>query len=871
MEQTVKTNFARLIMKVSRDQEMPPLKTCLGLFLFYFGAAFGAIGLTGQAANIAVIWPAGPILVVFMLKSQPKHWLSLVAIAAVADLSSSLAHDGAPLGASLVALTDVLEAFAIVFCVRSLNEAKDWFVSFRNIAVFSVTAIVVPILAVALGSAGLAVIDGTPFIAIFQPWVFADVLAYLIFTPLFLSWFEPALRREIVRYAHFECAALTALLAIGCYLSLATDLPMMFVIFPLAMLLTIRTGLIGASIGPLTVAAITLFMTSKGVGPVADVVGLSTGQRIQLIQFQVLALSFALFPAAAMLLRQRILSERADQQATIAAAALDNMAQGLSMFASDGQMITCNRRYRELYDLPEDLCRKGSSVEQIIAHQIALGVWPGKLPEWDGIIRPTAAESEHELNLLDGRIIKIHRRALADGSLVSTHDDVTKQRASAARIRHLALHDPLTQLANRNHFRTELDLAVAAAPLPIAIHTIDIDYFKEINDAFGHPAGDTVLNIVAERLRQSVREGDVVGRLGGDEFAILQRSMSTDNDACDLAKRVAGVLAGPIDVEGMKIDVSSSVGTAISHDSAISSDALMRMSDVALYCAKADGRSTYRAYAPEMDVSFREKKRLEREVKAADHSKDFELYYQPIVDLTSGNVASFEGLIRWRHPIEGLILPDRFIHAAEESGAIKPIGNWVIHSACLEAMKWPSSIKVSVNVSPLQLRDAHFIDSVASAIASSKICPDRLQMEITESVLLQDTEATLLILKELKDLGVEISIDDFGTGYSSLSYLRKFPFDILKIDQSFTKDMVFDRDARAIVESTLGLAHKLGMTTVAEGVETIEQMRLLRKMNCTKIQGYLISRPHRASEVHAMLTKTLVGAKDLQGVLSYAA
>jgi diguanylate cyclase (GGDEF)-like protein len=737
--------------------------------------------------------------------------------------------------------------------------------------VFSVGAIVAPIIAAAVGSAGLAAIGEASFIDSFRTWVIADVLAYLIFTPFFLSWFEPTLRREIARYAHVECVALTALLALGCYLSLSANVPMMFVVFPLAMLLTIRTGLIGASMGPVTVAAVTLIMTSKGLGPFAHAVGLSQGETIQLIQFQVLAVSFTLFPAAAMLLRQRILSERADQQAAIAAAALDNMAQGLSMFAPDGRMITSNRQYREMYALPEALCRPGVSAEDIVSHQVSLGVWPGELSEYGPIIWQTAAHSDHELNLLDGRTIKIHRRALADGTLVSTHDDVTEQRATQTRIAHLARHDPLTELANRNHFSDELKLALAGDKRPIAMHTIDLDYFKEINDAFGHPAGDTVLETVADRLRKSVREGDLVGRLGGDEFVILQQSMSTENDASNLAERVARILIEPVYIDGAKVEISASVGAAVAHDLEVSAEALMRRSDVALYCAKGDGRSTYRMYKPEMDINLREKKQLEREIKAADHSKDFELYYQPILDLACGEVVSFEALIRWRHPVEGLILPGRFIHAAEESGAIRPIGNWVMHAACLEAIKWPQSVKVAVNVSPMQLRDPSFIDSVASAISSSGICPSRLQMEITESILLQDTEATLRVLAKLKDLGVGISVDDFGTGYSSLSYLRKFSFDTLKIDQSFTRDMVFDKEARAIVESTLGLAHKLGMTTVGEGVETIEQMRLLRTMSCTKVQGYLINRPHPASEIPAMLAKLPIEAKDLHTVSTLAA
>jgi EAL domain-containing protein (putative c-di-GMP-specific phosphodiesterase class I) len=272
-----------------------------------------------------------------------------------------------------------------------------------------------------------------------------------------------------------------------------------------------------------------------------------------------------------------------------------------------------------------------------------------------------------------------------------------------------------------------------------------------------------------------------------------------------------------------------------------------------------------------MDLSLREKKRLEREIKAANPRQDFELHYQPILDLHHGEVVSFEALIRWRHPVDGLILPDRFIVAAEESGAITSIGNWAIHSACLEATKWPKAIKVAVNVSPVQLRDPGFLDSIASAIDLAGIAPHRLQIEITESVLLQDMDETLRVLERLKAIGVGLSIDDFGTGYASLSYLRKFPFDTLKIDQSFIREMAVDGESFAIIESTLGLAHRLGMGTVAEGVETVEQMNLLRAMKCSRVQGYLINRPHPASAIPAMLARDAVDPKNLNSASQLAA
>jgi diguanylate cyclase (GGDEF)-like protein len=579
----------------------------------------------------------------------------------------------------------------------------------------------------------------------------------------------------------------------------------------------------------------------------------------------------ASFPVAVILLRHRVLSERGERQAAIAEAALDNMAQGLSMFDPSGRMITCNRQYRDLYGLPEHLCRKGSSIENIMSHQVALGICQGDIAEFRRVLAQTETHQCSELNLLDGRTIQIRRRTLENGNLVATHEDVTDQRTTAKRLSHLASHDPLTQLANRTQFRDKLNSALSSESSPFALHTIDLDCFKEINDTLGHPAGDAVLEAAAQRIRTSVREGDLVARLGGDEFAILQLVLWTPEDATALAGRLASDLAKPVFIDGTRVDVSASIGVALSTESKILPDTLMRMSDTALYCAKAAGRSTFRVYEPEMDLSLREKKRLEREIKAANPRTDFELYFQPILDVHRGEVASFEALIRWHHPVEGLILPDRFIVAAEESGAIQAIGNWAIHSACLEAMKWPKAIKVAVNVSPVQLRDPDFLDSIASAINSAGIAPHRLQVEITESVLLQDMDETLRVLERLKATGVGISVDDFGTGYASLSYLRKFPFDTLKIDQSFIREMANDGESLAIIESTLGLAHKLGMATVAEGVETVEQMSLLRAMNCSRVQGYLINRPHPASAVPAMLAREAVDSKDSRSASQLAA
>ena len=426
-----------------------------------------------------------------------------------------------------------------------------------------------------------------------------------------------------------------------------------------------------------------------------------------------------------------------------------------------------------------------------------------------------------------------------------------------AQLTHMAHHDGLTALPNRVLFRQEMEreLARARGGEAVAVLCIDLDHFKRVNDTLGHAAGDALLQGAADRLRACVRETDIVARLGGDEFAIVQVQAEQPRAATVLAERLIAELSRPFDIDGHQVVVGASVGIALAPSDGTDADQLMKSADMALYRAKADGRGVLRYFESEMDAKMQARRALELDLRKALAEHEFELFYQPIVDLQSNRVSGFEALLRWNHPTQGLISPADFIPIAEDMGLITPLGEWVLRQACREAAGWPERVKVAVNLSPAQFKSKALALVVTTALADSGLAPDRLELEITESVLLQDNDTVRGILHQMRALGVRISMDDFGTGYSSLSYLRSFPFDKIKIDQSFVRDMGQHDDSIAIVRAVAGLGRNLGMSTTAEGVETNEQLGRLREEGCTEVQGYLFSRPLPASEVPRLLAQ----------------
>ncbi len=423
------------------------------------------------------------------------------------------------------------------------------------------------------------------------------------------------------------------------------------------------------------------------------------------------------------------------------------------------------------------------------------------------------------------------------------------------RIVFLAGHDSLTGLKNRRVFLEALDAMNGdrGNGMPFAVLCLDLDRFKAVNDTLGHPIGDQLLRIVAARLRSSIRETDVLGRFGGDEFVILLRGPNAEEAAQAVASEVISELSRPFEVEGHLVSIGTSVGIVVTRPGELERTNLMQMADIALYRAKSGGRGTYRFFETGMEIEVQERRMLELDLRSACAKGEFELNFQPLVNTETSEVVCCEALIRWNHPKRGRVAPDKFIALAEEIGVIDEIGAWVLREACRAAVTWPDHVRVAVNISAVQFRSGKLIGAVNEAIVRYGLKPDRLELEITESVLIHDTDATLAILGALKEIGVRISMDDFGTGYSSLSYLRKFPFDKLKIDRSFVADLDNGRQPVAIVRAVTELAASLGMCTTAEGVETAKQREALAELSCTEIQGYLISKPLQTEQISAFL------------------
>jgi len=448
-----------------------------------------------------------------------------------------------------------------------------------------------------------------------------------------------------------------------------------------------------------------------------------------------------------------------------------------------------------------------------------------------------------------------------DGYLVAVVD-ITERRQAEARIAHMALHDGLTNLPNRDFYQERLHEALqrSGANKHVAVLCLDLDLFKNVNDSFGHPTGDHLLKQVAERLRTEIRGDNIVARLGGDEFAIVLASGTSPNEVSDFADRLIKVLSAGYDLDGIEAVVGASIGIALSSGDGTTSEELMRNADMALYRAKSDGGGVHRFFEREMDRQAQKRRDMERDLRSAFANGEFELHYQPLVDIAANRISGFESLLRWRHPEKGMVSPAEFIPVAEDIGLIAPIGEWVLREACTEAAKWPTEVKVAVNLSPVQFRSRNLVQAVVSALAHSGLSPRRLELEITETVFLAETEANLAILHQLRELGVHISMDDFGTGYSSLSYLRSFPFDKIKIDRSFVKDLANRSDCVAIVRAISGLGRSLNITTTAEGVETNDQLDWLRAEGCNEVQGFLFSSARPASEIEQLLCRFGAGA-----------
>jgi len=541
-------------------------------------------------------------------------------------------------------------------------------------------------------------------------------------------------------------------------------------------------------------------------------------------------------------------------------AALSNMTQGICMFDGEKRLVVWNERYTELYQMPPELRKKGAPHEAIITDRISRGILKGGTNEVATRAKmaalnqhPKDATSSRVDEFADGRFVLVTRQPMADGGWLATHEDITERRRAEAEIVHLARHDALTGLANRTEFNAKLEEAskrLNRSGGAVTVMMIDLDAFKAVNDTLGHPAGDQLLVEVGRRLQATIRETDVLARLGGDEFAIIQEGESDQRGgAAALALRIVNAIIQPFDLNGNPASVGASIGIVLAPEHEIEPEGLLKRADLALYDAKANGRNNFRIFQSEMLEVANTQKSAESELRNAIAQEEFEIYYQPVVDAKTRLMCGVEALVRWKHPAKGLVAPDKFIPLAESTGLIAPLGEWILQRACRDATSLPANVKVAINISAVQFKKGNLFEVILRTLVETGLAPDRLELEVTETALLENQEAHLTTIRQLKNLGISIALDDFGTGYSSVSYLTIFPFDKIKIDKSFTQGVFNRRDCRAIIASTLALAQGLGTMTTAEGVETEQQLEYMREAGVDLVQGYLFGRPVPISQL----------------------
>jgi diguanylate cyclase (GGDEF)-like protein len=549
-------------------------------------------------------------------------------------------------------------------------------------------------------------------------------------------------------------------------------------------------------------------------------------------------------------------------------AALNNMPLGLCMFDADRHLVVINQRGVELLGLDFQDDHQGASARKLLQSAVRAGTFDQanaqRVAEEIESGPSGRGDEDIEVETRNGRTFALTFQPMENRGSVVMMEDVTEKKASAAKIEHLARFDALTGLPNRMFFHDQMEVTLARLQKTkefCATLFIDLDQFKQINDTMGHPFGDALLCVVAERLRRIARPTDIIARFGGDEFVILQYPIQSPGDAASLAQRVVETLAEPCSIDHHQVVIGASIGIAVAPQDGLSADVLLKNADMALYRTKSEGRGTWHFFESEMDVKAQARRGLEIDLRAAVTNDTFKLYYQPLVNLKSRRISTCEALLRWPHPDRGMVSPAVFIPLAEEMGLIVEIGARVLRQACAECAKWPNDTRVAVNLSPIQFRRGNIVAAVKEALELSGLPANRLELEITESVLIQDTEATRAVLMQLREMGVRISLDDFGTGYSSLSYLHSFPLHKVKIDRSFLQGIAGSERSRTLLRGVARLSRELGLSVTVEGVETDEELELvMREAGVDEAQGYLFSPAIPSSAIRELLVKPAVTA-----------
>lgn len=818
-----------------------------GTVLIYGIAVYLAVAWTRDVTNVAAIWPANGILLAALLLARNGTTRHRFVAACLLANAMAVALNGDPwttvVAFPVIGVAECLLAFHLLraACGRRVDLTKGWVV-----VTFVVVSAVAPVLPSAAGALVVMQVFGADFNHALTTWYLSDGLGLLVLTPAILL-LRPATRNVQPSPSPVIVARhLFLLLSASLLVFVQSTMPLLFVLIPISVLIAFRLGPRYAAITTLWLTAVSLTCTYQGWGPAALMDDVPA--RIWMMQlFCFVNLLTSLAVAAEISDRDRLkgelehVSARAAEQRRQLDTALDAMSQGVCLFDSRSRVVVRNERFLEIYGLKPDQVHSGTSLATLMAICQAQGA----VPEHGHRVVELNENNDIEQQLVDGRHIRISQRVLTDGAVICTYTDFTAEKRAEAELLHRTLHDVLTGLPNRRLLVERIDLALSAAKSgrDIAVMLIDIDYFKSINDNMGHAAGDELLRVVASRLSGCVKGTDTVARLGGDEFALLLSEGDHPIDPAAVARRIMKAIKAPIYIEGDLVRVGMSIGIARPPVDGTTTDEILKAADVALYKAKRSGRGNFAFFDAAEDAGTCSARRLESDLHHAIEDSQFRIVYQPITAGGSGDVVALEALIRWQHPKLGSISPAEFIPLAERNGRIAEIGDWVLDQACRDAARLPSNVKISVNLSRVQVCDLGFVARVADTLARTGLPPSRLELEVTETAILHDEVNACLVLSELQALGVSVAIDDFGVGQSALSCLRSLPIGRIKIDRSFVSDLATDPKARSIFVAVVSLAKSLGIKTTAEGIETEQQRIIAALAGCDHLQGYLLGRP----------------------------
>jgi diguanylate cyclase (GGDEF)-like protein len=810
-------------------------------------AVFLAISLTRNGTQVAAIWPANGILLAALLNCPRRisRFALVLACMLTAALAGLLNGDSA---AAVVAgaLIGPLECtLAFLLLKWSGNRGQVELTQIWTLVRFVSVVVLAPVLPAAAGAYAATHIAGDPFSGSMMTWYLSDTLGLLVVTPAILLMANPNTAR-VAPSTESIARHFLLLTAVAIIVFVQVSVPLLFLLIPVSVLIAFRLGPRYAAVATLWLSVVSIVCTYQGLGPAALMP--DAGTRIWVVQlFCFVNLLTTLAVAAELEDRERLRSEL-ERMSALASdrrrqldTALDAMSQGVCLFDRNSRVVVRNSQFLAIYGLTEQAVPAGMTLSDLLD----VCRTAGAVPESDGKPVVLNVDNDIEQQLVGGRYIRINQRVLSDGGVICTYTDYTAEKKAEAELLHRTLHDVLTGLPNRRLLVDRIDQALAAARRGrhTAVMLIDIDHFKSINDNMGHAAGDEILRVVSNRLRACVRETDTIARLGGDEFALLVSDGDQPCDTTQVARRLLESIRRPVMIEGKPVRIGMSIGIAHPPLDGTTTDEILKSADVALYKAKRNGRGNFAYFDAAEDAGACSARRIESELRRAIDEKQFTLVYQPITTSASGDIAGVEALIRWHHAELGTIPPAEFIPIAERNGLICEIGDWVLDQACRDAVKMPSHVKVSVNLSRAQVYDRKVVSRVAQVLTRTGLPPHRLELEMTETAILDNEAAACRTLQELGTLGVSVAIDDFGVGQSALSCLRSLPIGRIKIDRSFVSDVDSDSKARSIFVAVVSLAKSLGISTTAEGIET-EQQRLIAALSgCDQLQGYLLGRP----------------------------